>query len=83
MPDLEAQAKAHLDHGDIDKAISTYRSIQPISARILKILGQLSSDEKHDYPAAIEYYCQALKLQEEVRSILADHSLTFCFIQPN
>ena len=40
-----------------------------MSVRILKILGQLSSDEKHDYDGSIQYYQQALKLQEEVNQL--------------
>ena len=55
-----------MDQGDIDKAIHTYQTIEPMSVRILKIIAQLLCDEKHDYQAAIGHYQQALKLQKQV-----------------
>ena len=44
-----------------------YRRILPTSVRILKLVGQLSADEKQDYNTAVDCYRQALQMQEEVR----------------
>jgi tetratricopeptide (TPR) repeat protein len=63
------QAKKFLERGDIDQAIMAYRRVRPVSVRILKIIGQLSADEKQDYDTAIECYRQALKMQEQVKSL--------------
>ncbi|CAF0930238.1 unnamed protein product [Adineta steineri] len=68
----ELQAKAYLERGDIDRAIMAYRRIRPVTVRILKIIGQLSAEEKHDYDTAIECYELALKMQDETDDNLPD-----------
>ncbi|CAF3502135.1 unnamed protein product [Rotaria sp. Silwood1] len=68
----ELEAKKYLKRGDIDRAILAYRRIRPLSVRILKLIGQLSADEKQDYDTAIECYRQALKMQEEAGEDIVD-----------
>ncbi|CAF0983561.1 unnamed protein product [Rotaria sordida] len=68
----ELEAKKYLKRGDIDQAIVAYRRIRPMSVRILKLIGQLSADEKRDYDIAVECYRQALKMQEEAGEDIAD-----------
>jgi tetratricopeptide (TPR) repeat protein len=64
----ELQARKLWNSGDIDQAITIYDKVRPVSARILKLLGQLFADEKHDYFNAIKSYRQALQLEEQVKS---------------
>ncbi|CAF2514937.1 unnamed protein product [Rotaria sp. Silwood2] len=68
----ELEAKKHLKRGDIDQAIAAYQRIRPMPVRILKLIGQLSADEKEDYDTAVECYRQALKMQEEAGEDIAD-----------
>lgn len=53
----------------MDLAIVTYRRIQPMTARILNIIGQLCADRKGDYEFALQCFKQALKMQEKVINI--------------
>lgn len=64
--DNELEAKKYIAQGEIDLALIAYRRIQPISARILNAIGQLSADKKGDYDYAFTCYSQALKMQEQV-----------------
>ncbi len=47
-------------------ALVAYRHIQPVTARILNIMGQLCADRKGDYDYALQCHKQALKMQEKV-----------------
>ena len=62
----EIKAKKYAEKGDVDLAIVTYRRIQPMTARILNIIGKLCSDRKGDYEFALQCFKQALKMQEKV-----------------
>ena len=62
----EWEAKKHLEEGNVDLALIAYRRIQPVSARILNIIGRLSAERKMDYEYALQCHSDALKIQEEV-----------------
>jgi tetratricopeptide (TPR) repeat protein len=66
MSDDEIKAQDLVKRGEIDEAISIYQHLEPISARILSIIGVLFSEKKGDYKSAINYYQRALKIQQEV-----------------
>ncbi|CAF3517031.1 unnamed protein product [Rotaria socialis] len=68
----EVEARKCLKHGDVDGAIRAYRRIRPMSIRILKLMGRLFADEKHEYENALECYEQALRLQEETGEDMGD-----------
>ncbi|CAF1277038.1 unnamed protein product [Rotaria magnacalcarata] len=68
----EVEARKCLKHGDVDGAIRAYRRIRPMSIRIIKLIGRLFADEKHEYDNALECYEQAFKIQEEVKRIETD-----------
>lgn len=62
----ESEAKKHLEQGNVDLALIAYKRIQPVSARILNIIGRLSAERKWDYDYAFQCHCQALQMQEQV-----------------
>ncbi|CAF4626743.1 unnamed protein product, partial [Rotaria sp. Silwood2] len=65
ISDYELQAENHTKNGEIELAIAAYQRIHPISARILVQIGRLYSDNRGDYNNALNFYTQALKLQEK------------------
>ena len=65
----EMKAQRYAQRGEIDRALAIYRRIEPMTARILNIIGQLSAEKKGDYKYAMQCYTQALKMQEEVTYI--------------
>lgn len=69
MSDEEIEIQTLVEHGKVDQAIGIYRSLQPTSGRILHHLGVMYSEHKGDYPSAINYFTQALKVKEQVYSI--------------
>jgi tetratricopeptide (TPR) repeat protein len=66
MSDAEIQAQDLVKRGQIDEAITIYQRLKPDSARVLNTIGMLYSEQKGDYDSAINYYEQALQIQEEV-----------------
>jgi len=62
----ETKAQRYAEKGEIDRALATYQNIQPVTARILNAIGQLSAERKGDYNYAMQCHLQALKIQEEV-----------------
>jgi tetratricopeptide (TPR) repeat protein len=66
MSDDEIKAQDLVKCDEIDKAIAIYQRLEPVSARVLNIIGVLYSEKKGDYNSAINYYERALKIQEEV-----------------
>jgi tetratricopeptide (TPR) repeat protein len=66
MSDDVIKAQDLVKRGEIDEAISIYQSMEPVSARVLNIIGVLFSEKKGDYKSAINYYERALQIQEEV-----------------
>lgn len=64
--DEEMKAEKYVEQGDIDLALISYQRIQPATARILNIIGQLCANKKGDYNYALKCHQQALTLQKEV-----------------
>ncbi len=63
------KAHRYAEKGEIERAIAAYQRIQPVTARILNAIGQLSAEKKGDYDYAIQCHTQALKMQEEVNCL--------------
>ncbi|CAF4003521.1 unnamed protein product [Adineta steineri] len=61
----ETKAEQYVGQGDINLALSTYQRIQPMTARILNRMGDLSAVKKSDYDYALQCHQQALKMQKE------------------
>ncbi len=66
MSEDELQAQDLINHGNVDKAIAIYQQLKPESPRILRVIGELYAEKKGDYNLAINYYDQALQIQETV-----------------
>ncbi len=66
MSDDEIKAQDLIKRGEIDKVIAYYERLEPVSARVLSIIGVLYAEQKGDYNSAINCYERALKIQEEV-----------------
>ncbi len=68
MSDDEIKAQDLVKCDEIDKAIAIYQRLEPVSARVLNIIGVLYSEKKGDYNFSINYHQRALKIQEEVHT---------------
>lgn len=55
-----------LKRNEIDQAIAYYLSIKPRTAQILQAIGQLYAEKKNDLESAINYYKEAIEMQEQV-----------------
>jgi hypothetical protein len=66
----EIKAQNHLARGEIDLALAAYRRIQPVSPRILNVIGQIYTEKKDDNEQALKCHMQALKMQEKVNKIV-------------
>ncbi len=66
ISDEELQAQDLVERGEIDQAIAIYQQLKPESAHIFYTIGVLYAEKKGDYDLGINYYKQALKIQEEV-----------------
>lgn len=62
----ENDAKKYIDQDEIDLALLVYQRIQPVTPKILNLIGQLVADKKGDYEYAFQCFSRALKMQEEV-----------------
>lgn len=62
----ENKAQKCIEKGEIDRALAIYQGIQPVTPRILNIIGQICADRKEDYKHALQCHIKAQKLQEEV-----------------
>lgn len=62
----ELHAQDLVKRGEIDQALAIYEQLKPESARILRIIGGLCAEKKGDYDRAINYFEQALQIQQEV-----------------
>jgi tetratricopeptide (TPR) repeat protein len=60
------QAQEHLARSEVDLALAAYRRIQPVSPRILNLIGQIYTEQQNDNEHALECHMQALKMQEKV-----------------
>ena len=55
-----------LKRNEIDQALAYCQSIKPRTAQILLAMGQLYAEKKNDYESAINYYKEAIEMQEQV-----------------
>ena len=55
-----------LKRNEIDQALAYCQSIKPRTAQILQAMGQLYAEKKNDYESAINYYKEAIEMQEQV-----------------
>lgn len=67
VSDEEIKAQDLIKNGQINEAIAIYQSLKPYSSRTLHLLGVLFTEKKGDYQSAINYYKQAIQMQEEVQ----------------
>jgi tetratricopeptide (TPR) repeat protein len=65
VDDAEMLARDLVKRGEIDQAIEIYQRLEP-NPRILSAIGSVYAEKKNDYDSAINYYKEALKLQDEV-----------------
>ena len=63
--DDELKAEEYIEQGDVNLALITYQRIQPVSPRILNIIGRLSLEKKFDHDYAFQCHSQAFKIQQE------------------
>lgn len=61
-----------LKRDEIDQALVYYQSIKPRTVQIIQAMAELYAEKKHDYDSAINYYKEAIEMQEQVRF------LSFC-----
>lgn len=55
-----------LKRNEIDQAIAYCESMKPRTAQILQTIGQLYVEKKNDLESAINYYKEAVAIQEQV-----------------
>ena len=54
--------------GEIDQAIALYQRLDSNSAHVLHMIGVLYAEYNGDYQSAINYFEQALEIQEKVHN---------------
>ena len=62
----EIQAQEYLACGEFDLALAAYRRIQPVSPRILNLMGEIYIENLNNIDSALVCHIQALKMQGEV-----------------
>lgn len=70
----EFEAQNLVKRGEFEQAISIYQNLKPETARTFHHLASLFNEKKGDYPAAIHYYQQALRIEEEVCNQLSNEN---------
>lgn len=63
----QTKLNEYLKHNEIEQAITFYQSIKPRTVQVLNTIGQIYAEKKGDYDAAINYYKEAIRMQEQVR----------------
>ena len=66
LTDEEREAKRLINRGQVDAAITMFRSKRSQSPRVLGNIAQLYAENKGDYDMAANFYKQMLAVQEKV-----------------
>lgn len=58
-----------MKRNEIEQALNFYQHMKPRTVQVLNTIGQIYAEKKGDYDSAINYYKEAIRMQEEVRSV--------------
>ena len=59
----------YVKRNEIAQTLISYQHMKPRTVQVLNTIGQIYAEKKGDYDSAINYYKEAIRIQEEVRFI--------------
>ena len=62
----QTQLNEYLKRNEIEQALTFYQHMKPRTVQLLNTIGQIYAEKKGDYDSAINYYKEAIRMQEAV-----------------